>query len=102
MSKDERSLLLYLETCAVDNGGKINIDYMNDIDREIAERWNKSKFIGYGRIKLSDININSNKTHWCYLSDDAFAEAHKLRKERAIRMWDRRKFRTTQECRESA
>ena len=93
MNKDEISLLLFLETCAVDNGGKIDIRHMNDTDREIAERWHKSNFISYGRIKFAD--INSNKTHWCHLSDEAFAEAHELRRKRATRMWKNRTWETT-------
>ena len=40
LSKDEKSLLLFLETRAVDYGGRVNVQHMNLEDMEIAKRWN--------------------------------------------------------------
>jgi hypothetical protein len=56
MTSDERSLLLFFETQAVDNGGKVNdIRHMNKEDLEIAEEWNKEGFVKFGRIRFKSI-----------------------------------------------
>ena len=85
MSKDERSLLLFLETCAVDHAGRVNADHTNAEDFEIAERWNKEGFIDFGRIYSKDCNHHGS--NWCKLSEEAFQLAHEERQERAHRMW---------------
>ena len=38
MTSDERNLLLYLETRAVDHGGLVDAKHMNKEDMEIAEK----------------------------------------------------------------
>lgn len=89
MNKDERSLLLFFETCAVDHRGKVDARHMNDADLKIAETWNKSKFVQFGRIKFKDITPSvgvSKLTHWCLLSDEAWKLAHEERVARAKRM----------------
>lgn len=98
LTKDEKSLLLFLETRQVDYGGRVNLQHMNDEDMEIAERWNKEGFIGFGRIVIR--NHNSDGTHWCRLSKEAFEVAHELRKERAERMWLNRTWLGTKESME--
>ena len=97
MTKDEKSLLLYLETCAVDQTGRIDQRRMNDLDRSIAERWADEGFIKYGRIACHD--INSTLTHWCVLSSEAWMLAGALRQQRALRTQQNRKWRTTEEVR---
>jgi hypothetical protein len=42
LSKDEKSLLLFFESCAVEYGGKINVRHMNEDDFKIAEAWNRT------------------------------------------------------------
>jgi hypothetical protein len=84
MTKDERSLLLYLETCAVDYGGKVESKHMNNDDFEIAKRWNESGFVKFGRIKFK--SIIAGKDHWCELSDEAWSIAHQERKARYNRI----------------
>jgi len=37
LSKDERSLLLYLETRVVDEGGSLNMLHMNDADKKVLK-----------------------------------------------------------------
>lgn len=98
MTKDEKSLLLFFETRQVDYGGRVNIQHMNNEDGDIAEKWNKKGFIGFGRIVIR--NHNSDGTHWCKLSDEAFKIAHKLRFERANRMWENKTWLSTGESRE--
>ncbi len=98
MSKDERSLLLFLETRAVDYGGRVKIDHMNSEDMQIAERWNKEKFLGFGRIVLR--NHNSDGTHWVRLSAEAWKIAHKERRARNQRLFENRTWLSTKENKE--
>jgi hypothetical protein len=86
MSRDERSLLLFLETCAVDNGGKVDTRHMNSEDLELAKTWGEEGFIEFGRIKMHDIKYN--KTHWVILSDDAWELTHKERRNRCKRIME--------------
>jgi hypothetical protein len=95
MNKTERSLLLYVETCAVDYGGRMNAERINTEDREILDRWKKAGFINYGRIIAAD--INSNGSLWVQLSDNAWELAHEERRARASRMWAKRRYTTTAE-----
>ena len=97
MSKTELSLLLFLETCAVDHAGRIRTDSMNDDDRKIAERWNATGYVSYGRVCYADAVRGENA--WCRLSATAFEDAHSERRARAERMWASKKYRTTEEAR---
>ncbi len=97
MNKDEKSLLLFLETCAVDHGGLVCVLYMNDNDIEITKNWNNNEFVLFGRIQFSDIVNSGGKTysHWCLLSQKAFELAHQERIARADRMWTKRNWKRT-------
>ena len=98
MTRDEKSLLLYLETCAVDQSGRVDMRKMNETDVSIVTRWNKSGYVKFGRIKSHDIvSIISEKTHWCELSDHAFTDAHAERKARAHRLLENRDYERTSE-----
>ncbi|KKM17129.1 hypothetical protein LCGC14_1678950 [marine sediment metagenome] len=97
MSKDERSLLLFLETRYVDYGGRVNLQHMNLEDMDIVEKWNKEKFIFFGRIVMR--NHNSDGTNWCKLSQEAWKLAHEERKARAKRMWENKTWLSTKESR---
>lgn len=96
LSKDERSLLIYFESCSVDYGSKINALHMNAIDGEITERWNKEGFIGFGRIGISYIT-SDNRTNWVTLSSLAWKLAHQERKERFKRIYSKRNWKKTSE-----
>lgn len=100
MTKDERSLLLFFETRAVDYAGKVQTAHMNADDFKIAQRWDSEGFVNFGRIAFED--VNSHGSHWCRLSDDAWALAHEERQARACRTWRRRSWRTTEEKRVAA
>jgi hypothetical protein len=99
MTKEEKSLLLFLETQAVDYWGKVDIRHMNEDDMNIAERWNKEGFVKFGRICYKDIKPAGVKvsTHWVNLSDKAWRAAGDERKARAIRCWNKRTWKTTEE-----
>lgn len=83
MTKDERSLLVFLETQAVDHGGKVFSASMNADDIAITKSWIESGFIQFGRIKANV--ITHSRFHWVILSDEAWRKAGELRKERALR-----------------
>ena len=95
MSKSERSLLLYFESCAVNQTGRIDSRKMNANDFTIAKKWNESKFVKFGRISFKD--IMRNFTNWCELSDEAWELAHKERKARHERMAAKRAYRKSTE-----
>lgn len=89
MSKDEKSLLLYFESRCVDNRGSVDGRKMNEIDFEIANRWDKIGFIQFGRvdskIMLEYIENQRPISHWVELSDEAWKLAHEERRARARR-----------------
>jgi len=95
LSKVEKSLLLYLETRAVDYGGLVDISRMNEEDMSIAEQWNKSSFIKFGRVKIQ--YHNRDGTHWCKLSPEAFRLAHAERIARCERIWLSKKWLPTED-----
>lgn len=86
MTSDERSLLLYFETRAVDYGGLIDTKHMDNEDREIADKWNEEGFIKSGRIKSHSIIVFS---HWCELSEEAWKLAHVERRAKHKRIISR-------------
>ena len=98
MNKNDKNLLLYLETCAVDYGGKVNLVHMNKEDRDIAKKWNDEKFISFGRIVFADCVITERLkaiTHWVELSESAWKAAHDERRARATRLWAKRTWSKT-------
>lgn len=97
MSKGERSLLLYFEARAVDHRGSIDIRRMNAFDISLAKKWNDSGFVRFGRIAMHD--VVEDKSHWCELSEEAWALAHQERKNRAKRMEKQRKWEKAGETR---
>lgn len=101
MTKDEKSLLLFLETCAVDRGGRVDTRRMNSTDRNIVDGWTILQFVRFGRICYADLSPDSDTSDWVHLSEEAFRLAHEERKARAERMWDKRSWRTTEEFRDT-
>lgn len=87
MTKDERTLLLYFETCLVESSGKVNCQRMNEIDYGIAKKWTDEKFISFKRIPHKDVvNLGmQTNTHQVLFTEEAFTIALLLRKERALR-----------------
>jgi hypothetical protein len=99
MSKDERSLLVFFETCVVDQNGRVKIPHMNADDMEIAARWTTEGFVTFGRICAEDIGQASWGTHSVTLSDEAWTLAHAERRARAARSKQTRTYHTTAEKR---
>jgi len=98
MSKNEKNLLLFFETRAVDYGGRVSLVYMNRDDMKIAEKWNESGFVFFGRIVIR--HHNKDGTNWCRLSEEAWKLAHQERKARHKRMWEKRDWISTSESQE--
>lgn len=97
MSRDQRNLLLYFESCSVDYTGKLQSLRMNSIDFAIAKQWDNDGFIFFGRVLSSD--ISNDRNYWCLLTDGAWTLAHEERKARAHRMFKKRKWVSTGEGR---
>ena len=95
LTRDEMSLLLYIETCAVDYAGKIDVKCLNNKDFAILEKWNEEEFITFGRVAIEDITYNG--AYWCLLSDKAWEVVHAERKNRAGILYLNRRWKKTGE-----
>lgn len=87
LSQDERSLLVYLETRAVDHGGIVAGHHMNEMELKVAEEWNRENFIRFTRLRpdfLDDVKKNGG-SHAVELSDIAYNCVTLIRKRRAKR-----------------
>lgn len=88
--KAEQSILLYLETCLVDQRGHADGRRMNESDHVIIKRWVEEDFIHFGRLPMACIDALSNlgihASHWVRFSNDAWYAAHQIRIARAHRM----------------
>lgn len=87
LTRDELSLLLFLETRCVDHGGAVTAGNMNKADIETAQRWNARGFVLFGRLEVADwMGVGQRRcSHWCRLSKMAWAVVAMERKARAER-----------------
>jgi len=85
LNQDEENLLLYFESCLVDNEGLIEGKRMNEEDFKIAKQMASEGFIAFGRRSSDDIqkSVNPSFTHWVRFTEDAWDYAHGLRKRKA-------------------
>jgi hypothetical protein len=97
LTKDERSLLLYLETRLVDHYGRVNGLNIKIADMAIIEKRKDAEFVNFGRICSDDISTDGSL--WVTFSDGAWRSAHAERRARADRMQLQRSYRTTEEKR---
>lgn len=89
MTKEERSLLLFLETCCVDHGGRVVAIHMNDDDHDIAKRWSKETFISFARLPSWLIKKSTSSqpaTYRVFFSEEAWVAAHAERRARSKRL----------------
>jgi hypothetical protein len=88
MTTEERSLLLYIETCSVDYGGLVNYQHINDDDRKILKQWDEGGFISFSRITFDSLQLlkDKNNSNLVHLSEEAWNLAHKERRARSARM----------------
>ena len=99
MSRDERSLLLYLECRAVDHGGIVTTPQMNATDFENIAKWKAVGFVEFGRLTRESIEKLRGSTHWIKLSERAWALAAEERQARYERLNASRAWQTTEEKR---
>lgn len=88
MTKDQKSVLLYAETCAVDKGSLLEGVRMNEADHEALRVLQEMGFLKYGRIPYRLIEerpswFQSNPTHWVKITDAGWALASACRKARS-------------------
>jgi hypothetical protein len=90
MSKVERSLLLFLETAAVDHGGLLDARHMNGADFDIATAWAKEGFLAsFRRVPSSLLDHYRDKghfNHYVVFSPEAWTLAHQERRARSGRL----------------
>lgn len=86
MSRDERSFLLYAETCCVDGGGLLVGERMNADDHDAAKKFIALGLMAFGRIPSELIGGGPRGvTHYAELTDAGWMLAWELRKARASR-----------------
>ncbi len=83
LTKQEISLLLYVETCCVDHDGKLDTTRINDEDRDILSKWNDLGYVYSGRLPI-DI-VQRDATMWVFMSNEAIGQAATERKARQDR-----------------
>ena len=89
MKRDQKNLLMYLETCMVDYGGKVENRRMNADDFSQVEAWKAEGLIRFGRLFSGEANNRKRVylgTHWVLFTDKAWELAHRFRRERAARL----------------
>lgn len=84
LTREETSLLMYLETRAVDHGGMVDPRRMNARDFEIIDGWKAEGFVAFERLKMRDGGPVGDSTHATTLSDEAWSAAHAARKSRGL------------------
>lgn len=99
-TRDELSLLLYLESCAVDFACAIDSRKMNAEDEAILTEWCEIGFAASGRV--SSEFLTARLQRWAKLSDEGMALAQTARLERAKNGWAKRHWTTTEEKRTPA
>ena len=97
MTHQQRSVLIYLETRAVDHGGLVDTRMMNKQDMDIVDAWVAAGYIGFGRVQAKDVEL-TGCTHWVTIGELALAAAHAERKARIIRVWTQRQWRKSSEA----
>ncbi len=86
MTRDERSLLLYFESCLVNQRGTCEPLRMNESDFEIAKQWTAVGFVQFRRRPAKQlVGTGTTRTHAVRLSEEAWELAHMERRRRAER-----------------
>jgi hypothetical protein len=96
LSREERSLLLFVETCAVDHAGAMSSKHLSSDDQKLLDRWNETGFVQSGRICFKDAE-RIKRGQWCELSEDAWLLSRQERRERAERLLSSRRWHRTVE-----
>lgn len=82
ITREQRSALLYAESCAVDHSGLLEGLRINSTDLVALDELEAAGMVTHGRIpgKLLGSFRVRHATHWCDLTDAGWALAHELRR----------------------
>jgi hypothetical protein len=86
ITREQASILLYVESCAVEYGGLLEGVRINATDLRALVSLTEAGYLTFGRIpgKLLG-SFQRGVTHWCDLTDAGWALAHQMRRARAAR-----------------
>lgn len=94
LTRDERSLLVYAETCLVDHGGLLTAERLNAADMAALAKFKEAGILDFGRIPAKLLGTlpapgtsgrTLHLTHWVTFHEEAWQLAHALRRARAER-----------------
>lgn len=85
MTKDERSFLVYAESCCVDYGGLLESIRMNDDDFHAAIKFELAGLMRFGRMpaRLLGSSLGRTRTHYAELTEAGWVLAHECRRLRS-------------------
>ncbi|MDR6397945.1 hypothetical protein ACTOWA_00425 [Herbaspirillum seropedicae] len=83
LSRDEKSVLLYAETCMVDSSGLLESVRLNGEDLAALKRLQDAGLLNYGRVPSELLQQAKGKTYWVTFTERAWDIAHQLRRQRA-------------------
>ncbi len=83
LSKDERSILVYMECCIVDAGGMLESIRMNADDHENAKKFKDAGLIDFGRVPACLLSEGRGKNYWVTFTPEAWSLVSELRQIRA-------------------
>lgn len=83
LTKTERSVLLYAETCVVDYAGLLEGKRMNSDDIDALKKFEAAGILKFGRIPARVLGsmVSRECTHWVEFMDAAWSIAHSLRRQ---------------------
>lgn len=93
MSKEEKSALLYAESCLVDFSGLLESNKTNSMDIEAFKKFSSLDLVAFGRIPSELLSSDSPRkcAHWITFNEKAWTIAHALRRRRSENVNQRRK-----------
>ena len=89
LTRDEKSILLYAETCLVDRGGLLEGMRMNEADMAALKKFKEAGALDFGRIPFKTISTlihphnGGQFTHWVTFHEPAWQAAYALRRLRS-------------------
>lgn len=95
LTRDEKSILLYAETCVVDGSGLMAGARMNEADIAALKKFKAEGVLDFGRIPFHTVGTLIQPavklTHWVTFHEPAWQMAHALRRQRALQIGPNRK-----------
>ncbi|VVE68902.1 hypothetical protein PAN31117_03135 [Pandoraea anapnoica] len=87
LTRQEKSFLLYAETCCVEYGGLLEGLRMNGDDMAAGRRFKELGIINFGRVPAALLGTFNGRaaSNWVTFTDDAWRLAHLARRERAAK-----------------